>query len=264
MVRSVRDGGPSDYGFFARLFPALGVPDPVPSAAQFEEHTLPLALIAEEAGAPVGYAHWRLYGETAHVVHVIVEESARGKGVGRALLDEVRRRVTATGGSRWYLNVKSDNAPAIRLYERAGLAIEQRGWALRAAWSDLLTLSGSATAVRFAEPTGELERFAREHGIDPERLAQVRGRPGVVFVALRDLEKPVAFAAFDPAFPGIYPIAAASPEYGRPLFEALRTHARDPFVNIFVEGNATLAQALRDGGAVLSFEILRMGASLAR
>jgi hypothetical protein len=85
----------------------------------------------------------------------------------------------------------------------------------------------------------------------------------VVCVALRDEAGRCALAAFDPALPGIYPIAVTCPEHARPLFDALFPHARQPHVNIFVEGNAALASALRDRGAKLKFEILRMGASLA-
>jgi uncharacterized protein with von Willebrand factor type A (vWA) domain len=68
----------------------------------------------------------------------------------------------------------------------------------------------------------------------------------------------------DPAFPGIYPIALERPAHGRPLFDALHRHARDAHVNVFVEGDAAIAEALLAAGATLSFEIVRMGASLVR
>lgn len=90
----------------------------------------------------------------------------------------------------------------------------------------------------------------------------VRARPGVVFVALRDETGMCALAVFDPAFPGVYPIAVTRPEHAKPLFEVLRPHARQPHVTVFIEGNEALADALRDRGARLLFEILRMGASL--
>jgi ribosomal protein S18 acetylase RimI-like enzyme len=262
MGLSLRDGAPADYPTFARLFPALEVPDPLLTAAQFEERMLPNLVIAVDDDVPVGYAHWRLYGTTAHVVHVVVEESARGHGVGRALLEGVRGRVVTAACRRWYLNVKATNTPAIRLYERAGMTVEQRGWSLRAAWADLVALPGTATASPLEPSPEQQEDLAREHGMDAERLAQVRARPGVVFVALQEASKPVAFAAFDPAFPGIYPIAVGRSEHARVLFDALHPHANGPQVNIFVEGNAALAKVLRDGGATLSFEILRMGAAL--
>jgi ribosomal-protein-alanine N-acetyltransferase len=263
MALSVRDATAADYAVFTRLFPALEVPDPLPTAAQFEERMLPGAVIAEDDGKPVGYAHFRFYGTNVHVVHVIVDALARGRGVGRLLMEDVRRRAAAGAGTHWYLNVKADNAPAIRLYERAGLSVEQRGWSMRADWSVLGQLEGPAHALALEPSIDEASRFAHQQGLDPERLALVRARTGVVFVALRDDAGPCALAAFDPAFPGIHPIAVTSPEHARPLFDALLPHARDPHVNLFVEGNAALAEALLGAGAKLSFETLRMGASLA-
>jgi len=206
----VRDGTIADYEVFARLSPALGIPDPLLTTAQFEEQMLPNVVIAED-GEPVGYAHWRYYGATVHVVHVVVEEQVRRRGVGRLMLEEVRRRAVARGCSRWYLNVKTDNAPAMRLYERSGFSVEQRGWSIVADWSVLRTLAGSTSALRFEPSAEDAGRFAREHGLDPDRLALVRARSGVVSVALRDDAGLCAIAAFDPAFPGIPAIAVARP-----------------------------------------------------
>jgi GNAT superfamily N-acetyltransferase len=262
MSLSVRDGAATDYEVFVRLFPELHVPDPILTAEQFEQRMLPNVVIAQDGEHAVGYAHWRFYGTTAHVVHVIAAPEARQRGVGRLLMEEVRRRAMAAGAVRWYLNVKADNAPAIHLYERSGLSVEQRGWSLAADWSSLRSQQASTGTQRFEPSSEEVSQLARQHGIDPERLAQVRARSGVVFVALRDDSGPCAFAAFDPAFPGIYPVAVARPEHARSLFDVLFPHARDPHVNVFVEGNAALADALCRAGARVSFEILRMGAPL--
>jgi len=35
-------------------------------------------IVANNGARPVGYAHWRLYGPTAHIVHVVVAPEARG------------------------------------------------------------------------------------------------------------------------------------------------------------------------------------------
>jgi GNAT superfamily N-acetyltransferase len=262
MALWVREATIADYGVFARLFPALEVPDPLLTAAQFEERMLPHVVIAGESEHALGYAHWRFYGATAHVVHVVVDAHGRRRGVGHLLMGEVRRRAVAKGAARLYLHVKADNAPAIRLYERTGLSVEQRGWSMRAEWAALRGLPGSTTPRRFEPSADEASRFARQHGMDPERLALVRARPGVVLVALRDEAGPCALAVFDPALPGISPIAAARPEHARPLFDALVAHARDPHVHVSVEGHAALAQALREAGASLTFEFLRMASSL--
>jgi GNAT superfamily N-acetyltransferase len=262
MSLSVRDAKPTDYEVFARLFPSLKIPDPLPTPAQFEEQFLPNVVVAED-GDLVGYSHWRFYGATAHVVHVVVGPHARRRGVGRLLMEEVRRRAVAKGCARWYLNVKADNAPAIQLYERSGLSIEQRAWSLVADWSVLRVLPGSTGPLPFEPSPEEASQFARKQRIDPERVALIRARPGVVFVALRDEAGTCAFAALDPTFPGIPLIVVTGPEHARSLFDALLPHALHPHVNLFVEGNVALADALRVGGAKLQFEVLRMGASLA-
>jgi hypothetical protein len=76
MALAVRDATSGDYAAFVRLFPALGVPDPLLTTSQFETQMLPRAIVAEE-GDTLGYAHWRFYGPTAHVAHVVVEGDAR-------------------------------------------------------------------------------------------------------------------------------------------------------------------------------------------
>jgi GNAT superfamily N-acetyltransferase len=262
MSLTVRDATTADYGVFARLFPALGVPDPLLTTAQFEERMLPNMLIAEEVSDAVAYAHWRVYGRTAHVVHVVVDARARGCGVGRSLMDAMRMRIVAAHATRWYLNVKADNKAAIRLYERVGLAVEQRGWSMSASWSDLLAIAGDTEGRPGDITVDQANQLAVERGIDPERLALVRSRPGTVFVGLRNENGPCALAVFDPAFPGIYPIVVRQPDHARGLFEALFAHARAPHVHLFVEGDAALADSLRAGGVALDFEILRMGAAL--
>jgi ribosomal-protein-alanine N-acetyltransferase len=262
MSLSIRDATAADYDVVARLQPALESPDPPLTAAQFAQRMLPNVLLACDDRRPIGYAHWQFYGATAHVGHIVVDADTRRRGAGRLLMQELRRRASAGGCTRWYLNVKVDNAVAIRLYERAGLVIEQRGWALVCDWVALRAIQGLRSPVIFEPPEEDLARFACQQTIDAQRLAFVRGRPGRVFVAMRDADGICALAAFDPDFPGIYPIAVARPEHARALFEALQPKARAPHVSIFVEGNAALAEALRMAGAKLSFEIFRMGAPL--
>jgi ribosomal protein S18 acetylase RimI-like enzyme len=140
MDLTLRDATAQDYPVFARLFPALAVPDPLLSPEQFVSRMLPTVILVEDAGAPIGYAFWQIHGPRAHVVHVVVGEGTRGRGAGRALMDGVRQRVLAAGCSRWFLNVKQSNAPAVRLYEKCGLSIEQEGWGLRVDWSQLASL----------------------------------------------------------------------------------------------------------------------------
>jgi len=261
---SVRDGTLADHPVIARLFLELGVPDPVPTAEQLASTMLPRVVVATDGADVIGYAHYRSYGPTAHVAHVVTDPRARGRGVGQALLAAVRARAVAEGCVRWFLNVKKENAPARRLYDRAGLRVEHEAWPLRAEWSSLLALEGARGAVASAvsATATDDERLAERFGVDAGRVALARARPGVVVLVLSEQGSPCAFAAFDPAFPGVYPLAVARLDLARPLFDALHPHARHPHVYVTVERDRALADCLRGAGAVLLFEILRMGAPL--
>lgn len=54
------------------------------------------------------------------VENVVVTESARGRGYGRAMLDEMARRARAASAARMVLHVVPGNAEAMRAYERTG------------------------------------------------------------------------------------------------------------------------------------------------
>ncbi|MCX4739609.1 GNAT family N-acetyltransferase [Streptomyces antibioticus] len=107
-------------------------PEPQPPYADFFDarHPPEEYLVAESGGRVVGYV--RLGRPTpldcnAHVRQIqglAVADEARGRGVGRALVraavEETRRR----GARRITLRVLGHNAPARRLYESEGFAVE--------------------------------------------------------------------------------------------------------------------------------------------
>jgi GNAT superfamily N-acetyltransferase len=227
---------------------------------------VPDVAIVEDGGVPSGYALWRLYGRAVHVVHVVVASEARGAGLGGDLLAEVRRRAVALGATRWYLTVKQDNEPALRLYRRVGMAIEQQAWAVEAVWADL---EGRLPERSEAEPLvpvvvvpsddGDL---AQRFGVDAGRLAVLRQNPDEVVCAVYERGVPVGFGAFDPGYPRIFPIRVARSDSTRDLFRALRQYARHARVHVTVEGDRALYEALCAAGAVLQHASFRMGAPL--
>jgi ribosomal protein S18 acetylase RimI-like enzyme len=263
-MTSVRVATAADYPAFTRLFPELRVPDPLPDVQHFVERMLPRVLVSCEGDVITGYAFWQLYGRTAHLVQLVVDQTARGHGRGRALMDAVRDAVAAAGCTRWYLNVKQDNERALRLYERCHLRIEHESWAMRIRWAQVDALvSDGAGALSQKEPDDAA--IAARFGLDRERLALLRARPGTVLVALREGDALVAFAAFDPAYPGLYPFRVARPGLARPLLDACRVHAdraRFDFVRLVVEGDAAVKDVLRAAGAEVAFALLQMGAAL--
>ena len=266
MIFRTRIATPADYPAFARSFTQLRVPDPVPTAATFAERFLPhVVMLVDEGEAPVGYASWRFYGRTAHVVHVVVDPYVQQRGGGRALMSEVRERVAAEACTRWYLNVKQDNAPAIRLYERSGMAIEQEGWAVDVEWIRTTELASDWDAGGDApfEPRAEDDaRLAACLDVDVERIAHLRARPEVVLRAFREGGALVAFGAFDPTYPSIYPFRVTRAGLARALLDAFRPHARHPHVHVVVEGNRAVVDALRGVGGELGHSTFRMAAVL--
>jgi ribosomal protein S18 acetylase RimI-like enzyme len=87
-----------------------------------------MVLVAELEGAVVGYAYgtlegrdWSALRDTCGALHDIwVEEVARGKGAGSALLEELVRRFKELGMPRIVLMSATQNATAQRLFARHG------------------------------------------------------------------------------------------------------------------------------------------------
>jgi len=81
--------------------------------------------IGEEEGRAVGLAFGLFDKErrkTGHVGGMWVEPAARGRGVGRALLDAAIAWARSRDLDRMELWVTEGNAPAERLYQRAGFS----------------------------------------------------------------------------------------------------------------------------------------------
>ena len=106
-------------------------PRPRPGAAFFRSaQVVGEYLVAEVEGRVAGYI--RLSRPTglacnAHVRQIqglAVDTWARGRDVGRALLDAALAETRRQGATRLTLRVLGHNAPARRLYESAGFAVE--------------------------------------------------------------------------------------------------------------------------------------------
>ncbi|WP_420451436.1 GNAT family N-acetyltransferase [Ilumatobacter sp.] len=114
---------------FARLVPQLSSSSPPPDRsllAELIEGDDTVLFLARADGAIVGSLTLALYriptGLKAWIEDVVVDESARGRGVGRSLnaaaLDEARRR----GAKNVSLTSRPSREAANRLYQRIGFA----------------------------------------------------------------------------------------------------------------------------------------------
>lgn len=77
----------------------------------------------DEADVVLGYAGLDVSGDTADIMTIATTAVARGRGVGRVLLDELVRRADQRGVAALLLEVRSDNAAARRLYDRNGFEL---------------------------------------------------------------------------------------------------------------------------------------------
>ncbi len=255
----VRDARLEDYDFFARMFAELRVPDPTPTRGQFDTRIRPHSFLLWEDARPVAYAFWFPLGDVARVNHVVVDPIERGRGVGAALMRELVTRAKCAGCTRWTLHVKPDNVRAIRLYERFGMQAVARSTAMWIAWGDVARLprdEGTAAFLVAPEDEGRVEAAA---GLLPGQIGGLRAIGGRVFLALRQGEEIVAFAAFDPSFPGAMPFFAARPAIARAMLEAMRPYAlsEHSFVRLVVEHGVVLS-AMTAAGAEAVLEMLRM------
>lgn len=139
------------------------------SAARLEEHLFGEprrveCVVAEAGGRLAGYAlFFPTYSSfqtepTMWLEDLYVEESARGRGIGRALLAHVAAIALERGHARLAWVVLDWNRPSIEFYERSGATRPPDGWltygldvpAMRALARDVSGAGRSATAERSA------------------------------------------------------------------------------------------------------------------
>lgn len=249
----VRDARADDYPTYAGLFPALEAPDPVPTRARFEAELASKSFVIE-ARTVVAWGLIEALDGVGYVRNVIVDRSARRRGLGRAVMQEAARRFRAAGCTRWCLNVHPDNHAAVALYRSFGMREAYASVALRMAFAirDDLPVGDTVVDAPPAEAIGALEEaMAVPAGMVAGLLAR---EDRVVRAAYRDGEV-VGLACFDPGFPGCFPFRARSIEVVRALFDAFAPHARSDELQIVIEDQPALADALERAGArrVLAF-----------
>lgn len=132
MTHTIRDARPEDEaawrGLWAQYldFYDVHLTAEVTSAtwARLMDPQSPMKMrLAEMTGAPVGFAihmhhpsTWVL-GDDCYLEDLFLAPEARGKGLGRALIDDLIALARARGWHRLYWHTDEDNATARKLYD---------------------------------------------------------------------------------------------------------------------------------------------------
>lgn len=112
--------------FYGRHGPTALDPDVTATTwRRFFEPDEPVhALVAEEDGKLIGLTHYLYHRSTTAIAPVcylqdlFTSTAARGKGVGRALIEGVYARAHEAGASRVYWQTHQTNETAMQLYDR--------------------------------------------------------------------------------------------------------------------------------------------------
>jgi ribosomal protein S18 acetylase RimI-like enzyme len=112
---------------FARLIPQLSSSSAVPDRDELRrivEFPSNRLLVARDGGAIVGMLTLVMFpipsGLRARMEDVVVDQTARGRGVGEALTREALRLAAASGARSVDLTSRPSREDAIRLYRRLG------------------------------------------------------------------------------------------------------------------------------------------------
>lgn len=115
------------YNAFYSRKGATALPDSITNMtwSRFFDGYEPMqALVAEHSGRLIGLAHFLFHRTTISIESIcylqdlFTLEAARGKGVGRALIEEIYRQAKRAGCSRVYWHTHETNATAMKLYDK--------------------------------------------------------------------------------------------------------------------------------------------------
>ena len=115
------------YNAFYGRSGATALPDAITRGtwARFFDDSEPVhALVADSGGELLGLAHYLFHRSTTaiglncYLQDLFTVEAARGRGVGRALIEAVYEQARQAGSPRVYWHTHHSNATAMRLYDQ--------------------------------------------------------------------------------------------------------------------------------------------------
>nr|WP_236673664.1 GNAT family N-acetyltransferase [Comamonas sp. JC664] len=248
----------------------LGVDDPPPPEPVWAAELAPRALLAEGPLGVEAYAVAESLGAFGYVGQLVVAPSARGKGLGRTMMAHLAEHLLAQGCTRWALNVKRDNVPALSLYTSLGMTPVREATTLRVTRAHLTALPTASPEGRLVPVTLEdCEVLAEAFRMIPGKLAGFMGRDSHRLLGLVDPRAPgrrwLGMMDLRASGPTLFPFFAASPAHARTLLEDAFRQVGEGVsaLNVALTDDAPLLRLLRDAGAQTRLETFQMQGPLA-
>ena len=115
------------YNRFYGRHGATALPESITEATWerfFADHEPVHAFVAEQDGRLIGLVHYLFHRSTTRLTDVcylqdlFTAEAARGRGIGRQLIQEVYKTAKAAGSTRVYWHTQVTNTPGRALYDK--------------------------------------------------------------------------------------------------------------------------------------------------
>lgn len=259
---ALRPAVAEDYDAFVPLFSELAIPEPPPSRATFGARFIANMTVAVAGEQVVGFIRWRAYSDLAHVINVVTHAAWRGQRIGQQLLEAAREQVRAAGCTRWYLNVKQDNAAALSLYVRCGFATDGTASVLRMPWAVVRTVPLPTDVVATIGTPDDDAVLATRFELPLGRVVFSRERSHFLVARALPDPDPRGCGAFYAGMPGLAPLCATDLASAGALLHACLAFAEPDTeaLTVVIERDAALAAQLLALGASLEFELFSMSA----
>jgi len=120
-IRSMKfDDIDAVYNLELRIFPS-----PWPRFFFENDLNLPytIAFVASDHNQIIGYALGSCITDELHVQNIAIDKSWRGKGIAMRLMDRLEQEAISRDCHHFYLEVRTNNQMAIKLYEKLGYTV---------------------------------------------------------------------------------------------------------------------------------------------